>query len=183
MVLTLIGFMGSGKSGVGKALAEDLNWDFIDMDAYIEAEEGKRIKDIFRKQGEEAFRDMETKALKKILSSSTSLVLATGGGVITRDKNKELLRKSDFIIYLRTKIETVKERLKDDKNRPLLLGEDKEDKITSLYNGRMEQYSELSTHVVDTDSLDIAEVVIACKEFIKLSPEFDEKISNLRKSY
>lgn len=169
MILTLIGFMGSGKSSVGRLLAEELSFTFVDMDDFIEEMTGRKIREIFREDGEEVFRKMETKALSTLLGLDGSLVLATGGGVVTREENRNLLKKSDYIIYLRTGMETIKNRLKNDDSRPLLQGENRDGKIAHLFDERLATYENLFTHVVDTDSLSVLEVVEVCRGFLQKS--------------
>ena len=123
MQIILIGYMGSGKSYVGKLLADVLNYSFIDLDLYIEKREGFKITEIFQKKGEIYFRKKETAYLKEILSENSKLVLATGAGTPCYGNNLSLLNESDTAttIYLRTSLGELVCRLFLEKSkRPLI---------------------------------------------------------------
>ena len=116
----LIGFMGSGKSTVGKLLAERLNLPFIDSDKEIERNTGKTINEIFSEEGEEAFRKMEMTFLTQLKSTKPS-VIAVGGGLPANEGALELMHKIGLVIYLNTSLLTLIKRLKEEKHlRPLL---------------------------------------------------------------
>ena len=91
--IVLMGFMGAGKTTVGKRLAKALSCEFIDTDERIEKEQGRKISDIFAEDGEQAFRDMETDLLKRLQDSKDAFVLSIGGGMPVREENRALLRK------------------------------------------------------------------------------------------
>ena len=119
--IILIGYMGCGKTTVGKNLARITGYTFTDTDEMIEKEQGRTISEIFATDGEEAFRKMETKLLEQLIQEqSTQLVISTGGGMPLREKNRKLLAELGTVIYLQTKPQTVYERIKDDTKRPLL---------------------------------------------------------------
>lgn len=149
--IVLMGFMGAGKTTVGKKLATALSCEFIDTDAYIEKEQGRKISDIFAKDGEQAFRDMETDFLKHLQHSEETFVLSIGGGMPVREENRTLLRNLGTVIYLKTSKEEIIRRVSGDKNRPLLQGGDLEEKVTFLMHGREHIYMETAHREVLTD--------------------------------
>jgi len=122
----LIGFMGSGKTTIGRLLAQELGWDFIDLDEMIERRERMSIENIFDTHGEAYFRRVEMSLLKEIVSnvsagSTTSrTVIALGGGTPTQDATWPLLRRNGVVVYLRCRVDELYRRLQDDNTRPLL---------------------------------------------------------------
>lgn len=144
----LIGFMGAGKSTIGKILAKSLKCEFIDTDSAIETKEGMSINSIFQKYGEEYFRNAETELLK--LLSGKKAVIATGGGMPMREINRKLIKESGKVVFLRAKDETLIDRLSGDTQRPLLKGDIKE-RIKTIRAQREETYTKLSDYIVDTD--------------------------------
>ena len=120
MKLFLMGYMGSGKSTLGKLLAKKLKWNFIDLDKYIEKQTGKKIASIFEKDGEVRFREIEHECLKKLLNKD-NIVLALGGGTPCFHNNINLINQNGISVYLEANIDTLTERLIKDKNkRPLI---------------------------------------------------------------
>ncbi len=118
----LVGFMGSGKSTVGKLLAERLGWTFVDLDEEIEAEQKTTIAEIFAKQGEERFRELETEAIRKrvkVVRSGRPTVLALGGGAFVREENYELLADHGVTVWLDCPLEIAWRRVEPCTNRPL----------------------------------------------------------------
>ena len=154
--------MGSGKTEVGKILAKRLGLPFVDMDEEIERSEGLSIPEIFSRKGEEYFRKRETEILKKIAENS-GCVVSTGGGVVTREENWEILRKG-ITIYLSLTEEEACRRLKGVNNRPLLEGGKREERISFLLRRRLPLY-EKADFKVETTGRSIEEVV---KEIIQL---------------
>ncbi|MDJ0882240.1 MAG: shikimate kinase AroK [Gammaproteobacteria bacterium] len=148
--IILIGPMGSGKSTIGQLLAQRLNRDFVDSDHYIEAKTGVDIPRIFDIEGEEGFRVRETKALKE-LTERNNLVLATGGGSVTREENRKMIRAAGFIIFLDTSVNQQLERLKHDKKRPLLQTENPRERLEALLSERKPIYLELADLRIPTD--------------------------------
>lgn len=147
----LMGFMGAGKTTIGKKLSEDCGCRFIDTDEWIEREQNREISDIFEKDGEEAFRDMETALLKHLLNEKESFVLSIGGGMPVREENRELLRKLGTVIYLKTSKEEILRRVSGDTGRPLLQGGSLEKKVTALMNAREQIYMETAHRILYTD--------------------------------
>jgi len=111
--------MGAGKSTIGRHLAKQLHKNFVDSDQEIEKQTGAAINLIFEIEGEEGFRDRESRIIEK-LARQKNIVLATGGGAILREENRRSLRRSGTVIYLHTPIETQLKRTSNSKHRPLL---------------------------------------------------------------
>ena len=157
--IVLIGFMGSGKTTVGKSLEEKTDMVFVDTDELIEAYEGCKISEIFADKGEAYFRRLEKETLKNLLESTDNKVISTGGGIVTNQENIPLLKQLGKVFYLRIKPETVVERLEGDKTRPLLIGEDKLVKVEQLMTDRKELYEMAADKTIDTDGLSVSEIV------------------------
>ena len=157
--IILMGFMGAGKTTIGKKLSKALNWEFIDTDAYIEEEQGRKISDIFAEDGEMAFRDMETDLLKRLQNGENQFVLSIGGGMPVREENRALLRNLGMVVYLKTSKEEIIRRVSGDKNRPLLQGGDLEEKVTNLMNARECIYIETAHVEIVTDGKTPEQVV------------------------
>lgn len=121
MKISLIGYMGSGKSTIGKRLAEKLNQKFIDLDVYIEQENNETIQEIFSRNGEIKFRKLERDAMVKTLNIEEDFVIALGGGTPAYYNNTELINERTFSVYLRLSIKEIIERLKNEKNRRPLI--------------------------------------------------------------
>lgn len=156
--LILIGPMGSGKTTVGKQLAKRTRMDFVDSDHMIEDRCGVSISTIFDIEGEDGFRKRETKMLGE-LCERTGIVLATGGGAITSEENRILLRKSGFVIYLKTTIETQLARTQKTQNRPLLENVDIVDKLNELMEERGALYEQEADLVVMSGDRVVSKVV------------------------
>jgi shikimate kinase len=133
----LVGFMGSGKSTVGKILAEKLNMNFIDIDKLIEEKEGRKIKDIFEQKGESYFRELERKQIEAIVNQK-GLVVSTGGGLGANLDNMNLMKKNGDVVWLDVSLNTVLDRLKNDQDRPLL--KQPTEKIKQLFEERKNVY-------------------------------------------
>lgn len=157
--IILIGFMGSGKTSVGKKLAESIGYDFKDTDEMIVSSEGKEIQEIFLKHGEEMFRKLESRLLLSIMDTLEMTVLSTGGGMSLRDKNVNLLRLMGQVIYLRASTSTIVDRLSDDTSRPLLKGENQQEKVERLLEERDPIYEKAAAIIIDTDGKNIDEIV------------------------
>ncbi len=164
--IVLIGFMGSGKTSVGKKIAKDLKRKFYDCDELIAQKMELSIEDIFKKYGEIRFRSIETEVLTR-LASLNDIVVATGGGAITRYRNVELIKKNGVVIYLYTDLLELYERIKKDKTkRPLLeIGEgDFFNNLARLVSQREELYAKIADIKIDTTNKSVEEV---SKEIIK----------------
>lgn len=157
--IVLVGFMGAGKTTIGKVLAKELSCKFIDTDEVIEKEQGRKISEIFEKDGEFAFRDMETELLKQLKESQESFVLSVGGGMPVREENRALLREIGTVIYLNTTKEELVRRLSGDKNRPLLQGGILEEKVIVLMEAREEIYKEIAHEELFADGKSVEKLV------------------------
>ena len=154
--IVLCGFMGSGKSVTGKALANCLNAEFIDMDAYIEKTENMSVSEIFEKFGENHFRNLEAKA-SATLGTFENKVIACGGGTVVNPENTMALKQNGELFYLSVAPETVINRLKTDNTRPLL-AKNKENAVNSLLNSRAPIYEAAADHIIDANK-SVTEVV------------------------
>ena len=148
MNILLIGFMGSGKSTIGRKLAKLLEYSFVDTDSAIEEDQGCSVAEIFKYGGEECFRKMETRLLQKLKNVENS-VIATGGGIVLREQNQRLLQEIGKRVYLNVPQEELQQRLKYDRNRPLLKKKDSETVVQKMMKERVLLY-EQAEYIVDT---------------------------------
>ncbi|MBU1862159.1 MAG: shikimate kinase [Candidatus Omnitrophica bacterium] len=146
----LTGMMGSGKSAVAKLLTERLKRTIVDVDALIVQHEGKSINDIFSKNGETYFRDIEKKILEKVVEQKNSIV-ATGGGIILAKENRDRMKHDGVVVYLKTSVDTLCKRLTRAKDRPLLQGQSLQKKIDDLLKQRSKFYEEADYTIDTTD--------------------------------
>jgi shikimate kinase len=165
-VVALIGFMGTGKSIVGRILAQKLNFSFIDLDEEIVKKTGISITDYFNVKGETAFRALETSLLRKTLDKSNT-VIACGGGIIIRENNRILLSRKAVVVWLRNSIETSVDRCKDI-SRPLLNTGDALTTAKQIYAGREKFYRETAEIVYDTDQLPAEEIALRIFQHINM---------------
>ncbi|MGN0690774.1 MAG: shikimate kinase [Oscillospiraceae bacterium] len=138
MTVFLCGFMGCGKSTVGKELAALMGKPFTDMDSYIEKKAGMSIPEIFAEKGEKAFRTMETSAVKELAASDE--VVACGGGAMLKSENAEAAAAGGVVVYLDADFETCYSRISGDKNRPIVMANTKES-LEGIYNDRKALYT------------------------------------------
>ncbi len=161
----LIGLMGTGKSTVGKVIAHELGYRFFDTDILIEKVAQKTINEIFATQGEEYFRDLETKVLDQV-SLCTKSAIATGGGIILKRQNWSYLRNG-LIVWLDVPIPVIVQRLKEDNTRPLLQETDIKDKLKLLLENRQNLYNQADLHIKISET-DTTEQI--AQEIINLIP-------------
>lgn len=154
----LVGPMGAGKSTVGKLLAEKLHYQFVDSDHEIEARTGANIPMIFDIEGEAGFRAREASMIDE-LSQRESVVLATGGGVVETESNRQHLRSRGFVVYLKSPVEALIQRTKHDRNRPLLQTENPAQVLRDLMQRREPWYTEMADLVVETEQVSVHKVV------------------------
>lgn len=155
--IILVGFMGTGKTAVGKALAARLKMKFVDMDDLIEEREGIKIPDIFASKGEPYFRKIE-KEIAKEVSARSGLVIAAGGGAVIDEVNVKNLKSSGVMICLTATADKIFNRTRAHTHRPLLNVSDPKEKISELLAKRAEYYAR-ADHRIDTSRLSVGEVV------------------------
>jgi shikimate kinase len=148
----LIGLMGAGKTTIGRQLARTLKMPFYDSDKSIEESTGVDIPTIFEFEGEKGFRDREQKMIQQ-LTQIDGIVLATGGGVILREENCQLLKTNGFIVYLQCSVDRILERTRKDAKRPLLNTDNPRDRIESLLVERKPLYLSCADFTIDTGVL------------------------------
>jgi len=155
--IVLTGFMATGKSSVGRQLANRLGYDFVDVDGLIEAEAGTPIPEIFTSQGEAAFRALEARMVE-LVAGRTGCVIATGGGAIVNPRNLEALKRSGVVIALTADPETILWRIGSGEDRPMLRGGERQDRIRRLLEERAPAYAKADL-TVDTSDRSVDEVV------------------------
>ena len=153
-----VGLMGAGKTTIGRALAKLQHKNFYDADHEIERRTGVNIPLIFELEGEVGFRKRETSVILD-LCKSKNIVLATGGGAVMALENKQALRSSGMVIYLRAHVNELWLRTRNDKNRPLLQTDNPREKLEQLLKVRDPHYVEIADFVVDTASQPVSNIV------------------------
>ncbi|ACE85168.1 shikimate kinase AroK [Cellvibrio japonicus] len=146
----LVGPMGAGKSTIGRLLAAELDFVFRDSDRVIEERTGADIPWIFDMEGEEGFRERESAVLSELAEERAS-VIATGGGIVLRELNRQLMKSSGYVCYLTASIDQLVERTARDKKRPLLQVENPRQKIIDLVTLRDPLYRDAADVIVNTD--------------------------------
>lgn len=163
--IVLIGFMGCGKSTVGRALQQKLGYQWLDIDHVIENRAGKSITSIFEEKGEPAFRQMETHLVREIAECLTMRsIISTGGGVVVRPENRIWLRKLGYVVWLDAPAEVILERTSKSRSRPLLVTENPLERIQQLMSERRPYYEETAHLRLDTKGLDCQEVAAGILE-------------------
>jgi len=174
--------MASGKSTIGLILANTLGWDFYDIDKVIEKKTGKSVKKIFADEGEQYFRELETKTLSE-LTNLQDCIIALGGGTIVSEVNLKIIKNSGFLVYLETSPEEAYRRLRFKRDRPVLLFEGKNEptkeefinKIKSILEKRIEYYNQADIKI-NSDNSRIGNTVDRLEALIK--KEFYGKKNN-----
>ncbi len=146
----LIGFMGSGKTTIGKLLAERLGWKFIDVDELIEKKEGMKIRDIFKYKGESYFRKLERETLEEVVDKNENTVVATGGGLGANPEALKLMKERGLVVWLDVDFEEFKRRCSKDGNRPLLRLGEKE--LRNLFEKRSSVYKQAHIRINASES-------------------------------
>ncbi|MGI6072704.1 MAG: type I 3-dehydroquinate dehydratase [Lachnospiraceae bacterium] len=152
----LVGFMGAGKTAVASALAADYGLKKIDLNSYIEMKEQAAVADI-RSTSEELFRDKESKYLRQVLKKNYQ-VLSAGYGVVLRQENIDLMKENGIIIFLKADVETISERLKNDKTRSLLADNIDLDYIRELINSNTKLYESVADVIIDTKNKNVEQI-------------------------
>ena len=154
----LIGLMGAGKTTIGRSLARNLGWDFIDTDREVETRTGVSIPTIFEIEGEEGFRRRESLVVAET-SAKTGLVVATGGGGVLSEQNRKRMRSGGVVVYLNVSPQMLWERTCRDKNRPLLQVADPLLRLSQLFAVRDPLYRETADLIVDGEHLNVPGVL------------------------
>ncbi len=162
--IILEGFMGCGKSTVGIRLSYKMFMTVVDTDKLIEREQGLTITGLFAQKGEEAFRQMETVCLRKLLNEGGARIISLGGGIPVREENRAILKQLGMVVYLRVRPETVYERVKNDTERPLLQCENPLQRIREMMSARKEAYEAAADLIIDTDDMSFEEILDKIKE-------------------
>ena len=154
----LIGPMGAGKSTLGKRLARSLQLAYCDCDEELIQRTGASISLIFDVEGEQGFRDREASLLDE-LTQRDNLVLATGGGIVLRETNREILKERGYVIYLHAPLERLYERTRKDNSRPLLQTENPLESLKAIIEQRQPLYEQIADLSIDTDERSITQLV------------------------
>lgn len=162
MIVSLIGYRGTGKSSVGKLLAEQLDLPFFDSDEVITQEAGRTIADIFASEGEAFFRQLESQAAQQLMQQQDA-VISWGGGVVLSELNREIIRRSGKTVWLQASAEVLNRRLnldaKTEENRPALTDLDPLAEIRLNLAKRDALYRSCADIILDTDTLDVQQIV------------------------
>jgi len=165
--IVLCGFMGTGKTVVGRCLAREMSMAFVDLDAVIEKDAGLAVRDIFEKFGEPRFRELEKEAIKRIVSGEMGdgNVVATGGGAVVDPSNRELLKKWAPLVCLTASVETILQRTDRGEKRPLLAAVDRAVEVRRLLRQRAFAYRDCDM-TLDTTWDSVSDVVRKIKIFM-----------------
>ena len=159
--IVLLGFMGAGKTTVAQELKQLAGMNLIDTDDEIVKKDGREIRDIFREDGEAAFRDMETELLRQLSAKNISdTVISVGGGLPLREENRKFMKETGCCFYLKAPADVLAGRLQNDLTRPVLRGksgEDLKDHILELMKRREASYLDAADVVIDTEGLSVRE--------------------------
>jgi shikimate kinase len=163
--IVLIGFMGSGKSTVGRELHQRLGYVLADTDRLIEESMGKKIAEIFQEEGEHPFRDFETMQLLEIAKQvDQRMIISTGGGIVIRAENRSLLHKMGYVVWLDAPVEVILERTSRNRDRPLLNCGDARERVVRMLAEREGWYRETAHLKVDTTGLNSSEIATGILE-------------------
>ena len=163
--IVLIGMMGAGKSSVGRALARRLDRELIDSDEMIVAREGRSIREIWRDDGEPAFRELEAEVLADAIAAPTRSIVAAAGGVVLSEANRAVLKGDGaHVVWLLADVELLLERVRNGMHRPLL-DDDPEGTLRAMYEERADLYQDVADAIVSVDHRsinDVAGAVLRC---------------------
>lgn len=168
--------MAVGKSAVGRNLARKLKRRFVDLDRVIEKKEGKKVREIFSEKGEPYFREVEKQALAEVLEQSDQII-ATGGGVIMDQGNLDLLKEKSLLVCLTASTEVILKRVGNGSKRPLLKGNNRQERIEQLLGERAKQYGQAHLSV-DTSDVPIDQVVDKIVEQLEAAVSQDANVNS-----
>jgi len=152
----LTGFMGSGKTTVAEELSKALALPSKDTDKHITKMQGREIPVIFESEGEKAFRSYETASLKDL--PTENIIISTGGGIVLSEKNRSFMKQNGTMIYLHCEPEEIVKRLEGDTSRPLLAGDNKQEKINTIFTERLPLYRE-ADYEIETTNRSVKDIV------------------------
>lgn len=164
-LIFLVGLMGCGKTTIGQLLAEKLHYEFVDTDDLIVQNYQQDINTIFHEKGEKFFRNLETTTLQNVINNiknnGKKYVISTGGGIVLKNENRQLLKQFGYNIYLQTDTNILVQRLMTDTQRPLLKNkENLAENLQNLYNQRNKFYLEVANLVIQTNNKNIDEIIL-----------------------
>ena len=159
--IVLVGFMGTGKTSIGRRLSTQLRMRYVDTDDIIERDSGRRISDIFAEDGEPAFRELESEAVRKV-SKLYNYVISTGGGVVLKEANMVELKRNGIVFCLNATAEEIYKRVRHQSHRPLLQTPDPLTKIKSMLEERHSYYVK-ADYMVETTGRSFGEVMAYIK--------------------
>lgn len=154
--IVLVGFMGTGKSTIARKLADRLGWNIIDTDQLVEKAEALSISEIFKSNGENYFRKVESKVIHEVMQRKKQ-VIATGGGAVLSDENRDIMLNNGLVVALKSDVKTIIERVSRDRNRPLLKGDVRKN-VYELVEKRKHAY-DFAHLQIDTSSSSMDEVL------------------------
>ena len=157
--IVLIGFMGSGKTSVGIRLSYSLKRPLVDTDKWIEQKQKMTVADIFERDGESAFRRLETECLKALIKDADRQIISAGGGLPVKEENRKLLKQLGKVFYLKVSPETIYERLKTDTTRPLLQVADPLRQIKALLEEREGIYESCADVTLEVSESTFDEII------------------------
>ena len=169
--VVIIGFMGSGKTRVGKQLSKDLGLPFVDLEKIITKRMNLSAREILERFGEPYYRALETLALKQLIQDSERKVISLGAGLPLQEQNEKYLRELGTVVYLKGSLATLKKRLEGSKKDPMLDGEDRDDKIKKLLKQRDPVYQKFADIQVTTGEVPFEELI----------KEIEEKLASYEK--
>ena len=165
--IVLVGFMGTGKTSIGRRISSQLRMRYVDTDEIVERDSRRRISDIFAEDGESAFRELESEAVRKV-SKLHNHVISTGGGVVLREANMTELKRNGVIFCLTATPEEIYRRVGHQAHRPLLQTPDPLAKIQSMLTERRPYYAE-ADHTISTTGRSFGEIIMHIKRMFKKS--------------
>jgi shikimate kinase len=170
----LVGPMGSGKTTIGQRVAKRLGLDFFDCDHELEAQTGASVSLIFDVEGEEGFRERETRMLDQ-LTRRNGILVATGGGVVLKKENRELLRRNGLVVYMSTSVAQQLRRLNRDRTRPLLQTPDRKERLAKLAAQRNPLYEEVADLVFPSQNRNLDTTAKALSDLIRAHWSRDDR--------
>ncbi len=165
--IMLIGYMGTGKTTVSHILSEKLSLEAVDTDKLIIEREGKNISDIFNECGEDYFRNLETNILQEVMEKE-NIIVSCGGGIVLKEENINYLKRG-LVILLTATPETIYERIKSDRGRPLLNNNMNIEYIHQMLKGRLSNYLKTADVIIETDGKNLDEISLEILLYIKNS--------------